>query len=62
VLHRLEGQGAIESYWVGSEGSRRRKYYRITPAGRDSLVALVDQWKLVDGTLDGLIHRRKRDV
>src|SRR5512137_441661 len=51
VLHRLEEQGSVESYWVGSEGGRRRKYYRITPAGGEALASQVEQWRMVDSAL-----------
>jgi DNA-binding PadR family transcriptional regulator len=43
LLRRLEKQGLLESEWeVG--GSRPRKYYRISPLGRDVLAALRAEW------------------
>ena len=36
VLHRLERLGHVEARWEVAESGRRRKYYRITPQGRDS--------------------------
>jgi len=51
VLHRLDEQAWVESYWDGEEGGRRRKYYRVTGAGREGLASLVDQWKAVDAAL-----------
>ena len=33
VLHRLEEQQLIESYWDKSEAGRQRKYYRIKDVG-----------------------------
>jgi PadR family transcriptional regulator, regulatory protein PadR len=53
VLHRLEEQGSVESYWIGEEGGRRRKYYRITEAGVSALAGLVEQWSAVDAALRG---------
>lgn len=37
-LKRLEKQGLIESYW-GDESSAggRRKYYKVTPTGKNTL-------------------------
>ena len=35
VLHRLEKNGLVESYWKTSQEGRRRKYYRLMPVGRD---------------------------
>ena len=36
VLHRLERLGHVEARWEVAESGRRRKYYRITPAGPGS--------------------------
>jgi PadR family transcriptional regulator PadR len=53
LLHRLEKLGHIESSWRAATGERRRKYYRITPAG---LVALADQRRQWDTVVDALKH------
>jgi DNA-binding PadR family transcriptional regulator len=39
VLHRLERQGLVGSKWVSPSSGRRRKYYRLTKAGRAELEA-----------------------
>ncbi len=62
VLHRLEEQGAVVSYWEGPEGGRRRKYYRITPPGREQLALLIDQWRTVDQALRGSVEGGEGDV
>jgi DNA-binding PadR family transcriptional regulator len=51
VLHRLEGSGLIESRWQQAESGRRRKYYRLTRAGREQLDDERRQWLAVDETL-----------
>ena len=51
VLHRLERAGHIESQWDTAESGRRRKYYRITEAGRKHLADERRQWRTVDDTL-----------
>lgn len=51
VLHRLERLGYIAGKWQKSESGRRRKYYRITPAGRVHLAAERRQWQAVDAAL-----------
>lgn len=38
TLHRLQSKGMIEGRWVEKEGQRRRRYYRLTPGGRGTLV------------------------
>lgn len=51
VLHRLERQGLIVSEWRQSETGRDRKYYRLSPSGRQSLKAERTQWLTVHNTL-----------
>ena len=51
VLHRLERAGFIESRWEKADTGRRRKYYRITEAGREQLADERRQWRTVDETL-----------
>lgn len=47
LLHRLERVGHVESVWRTPEGSRRRKYYRITAQGRAELAEQHRQWSAV---------------
>lgn len=51
VLHRLERSGLVESRWEKSESGRRRKYYRVTAAGREQLAEERRQWRTVDRAL-----------
>src|SRR5262252_9821534 len=39
LLYRLEKRGWIQGRWVEKDGQRRRRYYRLTPAGRKVLEA-----------------------
>ena len=54
VLHRLERLGHVEARWATAESGRRRRYYRITRAGRARLKAQRQQWQVVDATLRGI--------
>ena len=54
VLHRLERLGYLEARWATAESGRRRRYYRITKAGRAYLVTQRRQWQVVDATLRGI--------
>jgi DNA-binding PadR family transcriptional regulator len=47
LLHRLERLGYVESSWQAVSGERRRKYYRITRAGRAELAEQRRQWDTV---------------
>jgi DNA-binding PadR family transcriptional regulator len=51
LLHRLEEQGLVEAGWGTADNGRKRKYYRITPQGRDSLAEHQRQWRTVTDAL-----------
>ncbi len=51
VLHRLEDEGLIASTWKKPAGERRRKYYRLTPAGERALATERRNWLEVDSVL-----------
>ena len=44
ILHQLESRGMVESYWTGEEGSRQRKYYRVTDKGQLYLKERRIEW------------------
>lgn len=54
VLHRLERLGYVEARWATADSGRRRRYYRITEAGRAHLATQRRQWQVVDSTLRGV--------
>jgi len=54
LLHRLERRGLVEAVWGLSETGRRRKYYRLTPAGVEHLARQRRQWQLVDKAMRGV--------
>jgi PadR family transcriptional regulator PadR len=59
LLYRIEKRGWIEGRWVEKAGQRRRRYYRLTPAGRKILAAQRRSWReLVDaiGRIAGVQH------
>ena len=62
VLHRLERLGHITARWKVADTGRRRKYYRITSAGRAQLVEERRQWQAVDATLRGIWSLRFGDA
>lgn len=45
TLYRLEDVGQLEGRWVEKAGQRRRRYYRITPAGRKRLAHERSVWQ-----------------
>jgi PadR family transcriptional regulator, regulatory protein PadR len=60
ALHRLEGAGLLDSTWHLVSG-RRRRMYRLTAAGEESLAAQARQWHSFSGSvtqvLDGLARQ-----
>jgi transcriptional regulator len=44
LLYRLEDRGLIQGRWVERSGQRRRRYYRLTAAGRKTLVERRQGW------------------
>jgi PadR family transcriptional regulator, regulatory protein PadR len=45
MLYRLERRGLIAGRWVEKTGQRRRRFYRITAAGRRALGAHRNRWE-----------------
>lgn len=45
LLYRLEERGWIAGRWVEKAGERRRRFYRLTPAGHKILAAQRDTWQ-----------------
>jgi transcriptional regulator len=45
LLYRLERRGWVTGRWVERSGERRRRYYRLTPAGRRILADQKDIWR-----------------
>jgi PadR family transcriptional regulator PadR len=45
LLYRLEKRGWVAGRWVERPGERRRRYYRLTAAGRKVLGDQKDTWR-----------------
>ena len=46
ILYRLEAQGSISGRWVERAGQRRRRFYRLTSAGRKKLGQQRETWSV----------------
>ncbi len=60
VLHRLDKNGFVESYWKKSSTGRKRKYYRLQKAGAAELENHKQQWELVYSVLSKVINSERR--
>jgi PadR family transcriptional regulator PadR len=57
ALHTLEAEGHITSTWREVEpGVPPRKYYHITPRGREHQTTLVKEWKEYAGAIARLLE------
>jgi PadR family transcriptional regulator, regulatory protein PadR len=56
-LKRLEKNNWIESYWGDEQGpGGRRKYYKLTPMGRDGFHQKAAEWKFVKKIIDTFLE------
>ena len=54
ILHNLEKEELVESFWQ-EENGRRRKYYRITKKGLKTLKEKENEWRLFSRTMDTVL-------
>lgn len=54
MLYRLERKKLVEGRWVEKAGERRKRYYRLTPAGRRELARHRRSWREFVAALNGL--------
>ena len=57
ILYRLERRGLIAGTWVEKPGQRRRRYYKLTAAGRKQLVAARSRWTQLSAAIAGVLNR-----
>jgi DNA-binding PadR family transcriptional regulator len=54
LLRRLEGQGLLQAEW-DTGGSRPRKYYVLSEAGREALPQLESMWNEIVAAVGGIL-------
>lgn len=55
MLHGLENEKAIESYWFDADNGKRRKYYRITKTGKKLLQDKKSEWQTYTKAVNSVI-------
>lgn len=55
AFRRLEQVGYIYSYWGDENTGARRRYYTITPSGRERYHSLVSEWDYSKQIIEQLI-------
>ncbi len=56
AFKRLEEAGYITSYWGDSGAGARRRYYAITPSGRENCHQLLQDWAQTKEIMDKLLR------
>jgi PadR family transcriptional regulator PadR len=54
LLRRLESQELLTSEWR-EEGGRNKRFYRLSPDGRQILRQLLAEWKGINNSLDRIV-------
>ena len=44
ALHRMEKEQLLESAWSSTPNGQTRRYYQITPKGRETLIIMKEEW------------------
>ncbi len=55
LLYRLEQRGWIAGRWTERAGERRRRLYRLTPAGRKVLATQRSLWRAFVKAIDRVV-------
>lgn len=61
VLYRLERAGFVGVRWETPPRGVPRKYYQITPAGRDELAALTHEWTTFAKAMTKLLQKERKN-
>ena len=56
AFKRLEDLNYIASYWGDSDAGARRRYYTITPSGREACLRLLLEWQETKDIMDKLLR------
>jgi PadR family transcriptional regulator PadR len=59
LLRRLESQGLLVSEWR-EEDKRNKRFYRLSPEGRQVLKQLLAEWQTIDSSLREILKEQRR--
>ena len=54
LLRRLESQGLLQSEWREEE-KRNKRFYRLSPDGKDILQQLTSDWRTINASLEEIL-------
>lgn len=55
ILHSLEAEGLVESFWTEEERTRKRKYYRLVAKGHQYLKEKRTEWVTFRSAVDKIL-------
>jgi len=55
LLSRLKLLGLVDSEWVESDAGHPRKYYRLTPAGKERALEMFRVWTRFSASINTLL-------
>jgi PadR family transcriptional regulator PadR len=55
LLRRLESQGLLVSEWR-EEDKRSKRFYKLSPQGRQTLKHLLEEWQRINGSLSRIVE------
>ncbi len=61
ILNRLRTDGLLQSEWVEADAGHPRKYYQLTPAGRERATRMAETWTQFSAGLGCLIEPVLKD-
>lgn len=61
ILRRLTMESYFSTYLVESRGGPARKYYRITPVGKEYLVRSMGEWRKMTDIVEKILGGTKAD-
>ena len=61
ILNRLRTDGLLQSEWVEADAGHPRKYYQLTPAGRERATRMAETWTQFSSGLGCLIEPLLKD-
>ena len=57
LLSRLSKDGRVSTQWRDSDAGPPRKYYAITPAGRQALAEFIAEWRRFRDAVESLLAK-----
>lgn len=62
LLGRLERDGLVQTHRAASNGGPPRKYYSLSPTGKQTLEAGIGEWQTTRDAVDGALGLAKVEV